>query len=158
MTNAAAALRQTDSVMEPASSTSPDSAAERFYGAALQRIRFFLIVLGAAGLVVSFIRFGKLVAAGFLVGGSISYINQRWLERVVGALSERITTGQSRERGGGIVLRAVLRNAFIALGAYVIFKVSKAALYGFLGGICLTIAAVACEAAVEIYVVLRHEL
>jgi len=144
--------------MHSASSTASDSAAERFYGAALQRIRYFLLVLGAAGLLVSFFRFGKLVAAGFLVGGSISYVNQRWLERVVGALGERITTGQSRERGGGIVARAVLRYAFIAFGAYVIFKVSTAALYGFLGGICLTIAAVACEAAVEIYAGLRHEL
>lgn len=144
--------------MEPAPSTSSDSAAERLYGAALQRIRYFLLVLGAAGLLVSFLRFGKLVAAGFLAGASISYINQRWLERIVGALGERITTGQSRERGAGIVVRAVLRNAFIALGAYVIFKVSKAALYGFLGGICLTIAAVACEAAVEVYLGLRHGL
>ena len=57
-----------------------------------------------------------------------------------------------------IVVRAVLRYAFIALGAYVIFRVSLAGLYGFLGGLCLSIAAIACEAVVEIYVGLRRGL
>src|SRR6516164_10377917 len=137
---------------------STESRAERFYGAALGRIRRFMLILGAVGVVICLAWFGRAVAVGFFVGALISYINHAWLERVVGALGERITTGQSRERGGGIVARAVLRYAFIAFGAYVIFKVSTAALYGFLGGICLTIAAVACEAAVEIYAGLRHEL
>jgi len=52
----------------------------------------------------------------------------------------------------------VLRYAFIAVAAYVIFRISQAALYGFLGGVCLTIAAIACEAALEIYVGLRRGL
>jgi hypothetical protein len=77
---------------------------------------------------------------------------------MIGALGDRVTTGQSRERGGMIVVRAVLRYAFIALGAYVIFRVSLAGLYGFLGGLCLSIAAIACEAVVEIYVGLRRGL
>jgi len=135
-----------------------DEAAERFQGAALARIRRFLIVLGATGLLVCLVRFGWVVAAGFLLGSLVSYVNHIWLERVVAALGERITSGQSSERGGGIVTRAVLRYAFIALGAYVIFRVSMAALYGFLAGVCLTIAAVVCEAAVEIYAGLRRGL
>jgi hypothetical protein len=137
---------------------SAESRAERFYGAALGRIRRFILILGGIGLVACLVWFGWIVAAGFFVGALISYVNHAWLERVVGALGERITSGQSQERGGGIVARAVLRYAFIALGAYVIFKVSKAGLYGFLGGICLTIAAIACEAAVEMYVGLRRGL
>jgi hypothetical protein len=98
------------------------------------------------------------VAAGFLVGAVISYTNHVWLERMIEALGERIVSGQSRERGGIIVVRAVLRYAFIALGAYVIFRVSLTGLYGFLAGVCLTIAAIACEAAVEVYVGLRRGL
>jgi nitrate reductase NapE component len=134
----------------------PDEAAERFYGAALARIRRFLVILGLVGVVLCLVRFGWVAATGFLIGAVISYINHAWLERVVAALGQRITSGQSRERGGGIVVRAVLRYAFIAFGAYVIFKVSMAGLYGFLAGVCLTIAAVACEAVVEIYTGLRR--
>ncbi len=92
------------------------------------------------------------------MGSIISYVNHVWLERMIEGLGERVATGQSRERGGIIVARAVLRYAFIAMGAYVIFRVSLAGLYGFLGGVCLTIAAIACEAAVEIYVGLRRGL
>ena len=136
----------------------PDEAAERFYSEALRRIRRFLVILGAIGLAICVVRFGRVVAAGFLLGAVISYINHTWLERLVDALGERITRGQSRERGGIIVARAVLRYAFLAVGAYVIFKVSVAGLYGFLAGICLTIAAVACEAGVEIYMGLRRGL
>ena len=135
-----------------------DTRAERFYGEALARIRRFLLALGAIGLVVCLVRWGWMVAAGFLLGAAVSYVNHLWLERVVAALGERMATGQSSERGEGIVIRAVLRYAFIALGAYVIFRVSLAGLYGFLGGVCLTIAAVACEAAVEIYTGLRRGL
>ncbi len=138
-------------------SPSRDSPAEQFYGAALPRIRRFILVLGGVGLIACALKFGRVVAAGFLVGAIVSYVNHRWLERMIEALGERITTGQSRERGGIIVVRAVLRYAFIALGAYVIFRVSLAGLYGFLGGVCLTIAAIACEAAVEVYAELRRD-
>lgn len=133
-----------------------DSRSDQFYGEALLRIRRFILVLGVVGLVLCMVRFRRAVAAGFLLGAVISYVNHVWLERVIAGLGERITTGQSRERGGVIVARAVLRYAFLAVGAYVIFKISLAGLFGFLGGICLTIAAVVCEAVVEIYVGLRR--
>ena len=81
---------------------------------------------------------------------------QHWLEQAIEALGERITTQNSGERGGLIVFRAMLRYALIAAGAYVIFNVSLAALYGFLAGVCLPIAAVACEVVVEIFITLRR--
>jgi len=138
---------------EPAS-----SAAEQFYGGALERIRKFMLAIAALGLVACIIFFRWQVAAGFLVGAIISYLNHRWLVRAVDALGERLATGQSNERGGVIVVRAGLRYVFIAAGAYVIFNVSLAGLYGFLGGVCLPIAAVACEVAVELHGALRREL
>ncbi len=94
---------------------------------------------------------------GFLIGAGISYVNHRWLERMVDALGERITTGESRERGGLLVLRAILRYVALAVAAYVIFRVSRAGLYGFLAGVCLPIAAIACEVGVELVLGLRHE-
>jgi hypothetical protein len=138
-------------MLEPTS-----SAADEFFAGALKRIRRYMVATSAVGLVVCLVFFRWPVAAGFLAGAIISYVNHRWLERAVNALGERITTGESKERGGGIVLRAALRYAFIAIGAYVIFNVSLAGLYGFLGGVCLPVVAVACEVAVEIFVTLRH--
>ncbi len=139
--------------------TTPEStsaAAEHFLDTALGRIRKFLLVLSGIGLMVCGIFFRWPVIVGFLAGAIISYVNHLWLERAIEALGERITSQQSRERGGIIVLRALLRYVLIAGGAYVIFNVSLAALYGFLGGVCLPIAAVACEVAVEIFVTLRR--
>ena len=130
---------------------------ESFLDTALLRIRKFLIALSCAGIIVCLIFFRWPTTAGFVVGALISYINQVWLERAIDALGERITNQGSNERGGIIVFRAILRYVFIALGAYVIFNVSLAALYGFLGGVCLPIAAIACEVAVEIFAGLRHE-
>ncbi|HEY5175628.1 MAG TPA: ATP synthase subunit I [Terriglobales bacterium] len=132
------------------------SAADEFFGGALKRIRKYMLAVSAAALVVCVVFFRWPVAVGFLIGAIVSYVNHRWLERAVDAVGERITTGESKERGGGIVFRAVLRYAFIAIGAYVIFNVSRAGLYGFLGGACLPVAAVACEVAVELFVTLRR--
>jgi ATP synthase I chain len=130
--------------------------AERFLDRALTRIRRYMLVLAAAGVIVCLVFFRWPVAAGFAVGAVISYVNQQWLERAIEALGERITAQGSTERGGIIVFRALLRYVFIAAGAYVIFNVSLAGLYGFLGGVCLPFAAVACEVVVEVFFTLRH--
>src|SRR5271165_374998 len=140
--------------MTPPEPTS--SQADQFYDRALERIRKFMLALAVVGLLACVALFGWPVAAGFATGAVVSYVNHRWLERAVEAVGERIATGQSRERGGGIVFRAVLRYVFVAAGAYVIFNVSLAGLYGFLGGVCLPIAAISCEVAVELFVALRR--
>lgn len=142
--------------MPPANT--PDTAAERFYDRALARIRQFMLGLSGLGLLLCAWFFGWRGAAGFAIGAGISYVNHRWLERMVDAIGERVTTGESRERGGILVVRALLRYASIAVAAYVIFKVSKAGLYGFLGGVCLPIGAIACEVAVELFKGLRREI
>lgn len=136
----------------------PDATAEEFYGRALARIRSFMLGLAGLGLLLTGWYFGWPGAIGFTIGATISYVNHRWLERMVDAIGARITTGQSQERGGLLVVRAVLRYASIAVAAYAIFKVSKAGLFGFLGGVCLPIGAVACEVAVELFKGLRREI
>jgi hypothetical protein len=134
------------------------SEADQFYDRALERIRKFMLALAMLGLLLCLGLFRWPVAAGFAIGAVVSYVNHRWLERAVEAVGERIATGQSRERGRGIIFRAVLRYVFVAAGAYVIFNVSRMGLYGFLGGVCLPIAAIACEVAVELVVTLRRGL
>jgi hypothetical protein len=132
------------------------SQADQFFDRGLERIRKFMLALAVLGLLVCVAFFRWPVAAGFAAGAVVSYVNHRWLERAVEAVGERITTGQSHERGGGIVFRAVLRYVFVAIGAYVIFRFYRAGLYGFLGGICLPIGAIACEVAVELFVTMRR--
>ena len=134
------------------------SHADQFLDQALERIRKFMLALAVLGLLACVVMFRWPVAAGFAAGAAVSYVNHRWLERAVEAVGERIASGQSREKGRGILFRAVLRYVIIAVGAYVIFNVSRAGLYGFLGGVCLPIAAVACEVAVELFVALRRGL
>ena len=132
------------------------SQADQFFDRALVRVRKFMLALAVAGLLACMVLFRWPVAAGFAAGAVVSYVNHRWLEKAIEAVGERVTTGQSRERGAGIIARSVLRYVFIAAGAYVIFRVSQAGLYGFLGGVCLPIAAVACEVAVELFTVFRR--
>jgi len=131
-------------------------ATEAFLDRALPRIRRIMLALAVAGTVACLVLYRWQVAVGFVFGAVISIVNQRWLERAITALGERITQQQSHERGRVIVVRAVLRYVLIAAGAYVIFSVSLAALYGFLGGVCLPIAATACEVAAEALILLRH--
>ena len=140
--------------MSTPESTSPLT--EEFLDRALPRIRKFMQILAVAGAVGCAIFLGWRATAGFVTGAVISYLNQRWLEQAIEALGERITTQQSTERGGAIVFRALLRYALIACGAYVIFNVSLSGLYGFLGGVLLPMAAIACEVAVEIFIALRR--
>jgi len=134
----------------------PAATAEEYLDRALPRIRRIMLVIACIGAVASFALFRWPVMAGFVAGAVVSYVNQRWLERAIEALGERIANQQSRERGGLIVFRALLRYVLIAAGAYVIFNVSHAGLYGFLGGVCLPIAAMACEVAAEVFVMLRR--
>lgn len=129
---------------------------EAFLDRALPRIRRIMLVLAGIGTLTCLGFFRWQVTGGFVIGAVISYVNQSWMERAIAALGERIANQQSSERGGTIVLRAALRYVLIAGGAYVIFNVSLAALYGFLGGVCLPIAAVACEVAAEMFVMLRR--
>jgi hypothetical protein len=114
-----------------------------------------MLVLAGVGTIACFAFFSWQATAGFVIGAIISYFNQRWLERAIEALGERITKQESSERGGALVMRAVLRYVLIGAGAYVIFNVSLAGLYGFLGGVCLPIAAIACEVAAEVFIMLR---
>ncbi len=136
----------------------PRPEAQQFYDGALLRIRRFMLGLSGLGALLCGWFFGWAGILGFLVGAGISYFNHRSLEQMVDALGERVTTGKSKERGGFLVLRALLRYVSIGVAAYAIFKISRAGLFGFLSGVCLPIVAVACETGVELFIGLRHEL
>jgi hypothetical protein len=129
---------------------------ERLYGGALARITRLSLLLMLLGLPVTLLRFGGWVALGWVVGGVISWYNFRSLTASVNALGERIVSAHSRESGGGIIAKFLLRYALFAVGAYVIFRISVGSLYGMLAGLFLPVAAALCESAYEAYVALRR--
>ena len=131
---------------------------EIFYDRALWRMQRVIGVSGIAVIAGSALRFGLAVALGATLGVALAWHNFRWLTQAVNALGERITTGQSRERGGLIVFRFTARILLIALGSYVIFKHSHRGLYGYLIGLCVPVIALLCEAGYEVFCAFRRGL
>jgi hypothetical protein len=95
-------------------------------------------------------------AIGFAFGAAVSYVNFRSLTRGVEGLADRIINRHSREKGGWIILRFLVRYGLVGLAAYAIFKSSSLAFRGFLGGLCVPVAALMAEAVWEGYVAFRR--
>jgi ATP synthase I chain len=131
---------------------------EAFYSGAMIRITRIMPMVGAIFTGFIFFRFGWQIAAGFAVGCLIAYVNFHWLKRVVTALADRTTATGRPQSSSGVVGRFLLRYALIALGCYVIFRVSRVSLFGLLAGLFLPVAAILCEAVYEVYVALRRGL
>jgi hypothetical protein len=131
---------------------------EAFFSSALDRIRRVTLVLGVVSSIVVWVRFGTAIGIGFVVGCVISYVNFHWLKKVINDLADRISNTGQKGSVGGIVMRFLLRYGFIAVGAYVILVSSKSSVYGLLGGLFLSVAAILCEAAYEVVVALRRGL
>jgi ATP synthase I chain len=138
--------------------TPVDPRVDRFLGSAVGRIRHTMLILGAIATLIAWSIWGWKIAAGVLLGCIVSYVNFHWLERALNSLAERITAAGSKVSSTGTVFRFLLRYVFIGIGAYVIFKGSADGLYGFLGGLSLTVAAILCEAAYEAYAALRSKI
>ncbi len=92
---------------------------------------------------------------GFVFGAAVSYINFQSLRRGVEGVTDRIANRESREKGGIIVLRFVLRYGLVGGAAYAIFISSGLAFRGFLWGLCLPVPALMAEAAWQGYAAFR---
>ena len=93
---------------------------------------------------------------GFAFGALVSYVNFRSLTRGVEALADRIVDRNSREKGGWIIFRFMVRYGLVAAVAFAIFKGSSLAFRGFLWGLCVPVAALMVEAAWEGYAAFRR--
>jgi uncharacterized membrane protein len=124
---------------------------ESIYGGAVTRIPRFMIFLSFLFTGLAWLRFGWRIAVGFACGSAIAYLNFCWLERVVGALADRVTNSGQPPSSRGVVARFLFRYLLMALGGYVIFNFSPASLYGLLAGLFLPVVGIACEAAYELY-------
>lgn len=133
-----------------------DMRLQAFNERALSRMFRTLLIVSALLLVPAFWRYGWVGAIGFAAGAAISCINFRALQRSVEALADRIVNRQSQEKGGRIVLRFLLRYGLVGAVAYAIFKGSVLAFHGFLWGLCLPVAAMMIEAALEALLAFRE--
>jgi hypothetical protein len=127
---------------------------ENFYAGALDRIRRITLVLGVVASIAVWVIYGTAIGLGFVVGCVISYVNFHWLKKAISDFADRITATGKSHSTGGIVFRFLLRYGFIAAAAYVILSSSKSSVYGLLGGLFLSVAAIFCEAAYEVGVAL----
>jgi hypothetical protein len=138
--------------MSPEVSTPADT----FYAAALDRIRRFMLTIGALATVAALPLFGWKTAAGVLLGCAVAWANFIWLKQAIGVLADKVTQSGRPKSSAGTVFKFLLRYALVGLGAYVIFLSSRESLYGFLGGLFLAVAAILCEAGYEAFVSLRR--
>ena len=136
--------------------TETETRSEAFYSGAVARIPRFMVVLSVILTGGALLHFGWRIATGFASGCAIAYLNFHWLEKVVSALADRATQSAHRQSSGGVVFRFLMRYFLMALGAYVIFSVSPASLYGLFAGLFLPVAGIACEAAYELYAALAR--
>jgi hypothetical protein len=95
-------------------------------------------------------------AIGFVFGAAVSYVNFRSLSRGVEGLTARIVDQHSREKGGRIIMRFVVRYLLVGAVAYAIFKSSSFAFSGFLWGLCVPVAAFMAEAVWQAYIAFRR--
>jgi hypothetical protein len=140
------------------SQLAPSPEAESFYAGAIGRITRNMPALALLGAALLWWRVGGFLAAGFIVGCMIAYVNFYWLKRVVNAIAERATQGASGGHTHGIVARFLVRYALVAVAAYAILRLSVQSLHGLFIGLFLPVAAILCEAAYEAYTALRRGL
>jgi len=133
-----------------------ETAAERFYSGALDRIRHCMAVLAPLLVGATWWKFGPRPAVGLAFGCLIAFVNFQWLKRVIAGFVDRATGTETTQSGQGIVFRFLLRYVLMALGAYVILTVSPASLNGLLAGLFLPVAAICCEAVYEVYAALAR--
>jgi hypothetical protein len=136
-------------------SAAADAHLEAIYARVIPRLLRIMLVASVLLWAPAFWLYGWRGAIGFAAGAAVSYINFLALTRGVEGLAERIVNRHSREKGRKIVLRFLVRYGLVAAVAYAIFKGSALAFRGFLGGLCVTVAAMMIEAGFEAYAAFR---
>ena len=130
---------------------------EKFYSAALLRIRAFMLGLAPLFCLAAWLKFGWRAAAGFLLGCVIAYLNFQWLKSGISVLADKVTNTGKRQSGKATVARFLLRYALLGLAAYAILTSFPASLRGLFAGLFLPVAAIVCEAVYELYLgIVRH--
>jgi hypothetical protein len=137
--------------------TERDDAELQFAGAAEHRIRRAFAGLAVAGEVVMLVLRQWPLAAGFALGAVVAFISMAHLQRVVQAFGARAAGESSGEPAAATVMRFLMRFALVTLAAYVVFKVSRIAAYGYISALFLPVTAMTSEAAYEAWFAIRNQ-
>ena len=121
---------------------------EASFGRAVGRITNTTLVLGAAGAAAAAALAGLPGAIGFLLGAGASYLNFRWLKRLVDSLGATAVSGRPPRARVAVFLG--LRYLLLGAGAYVILKSSAVSLPAALAGLFVSVAAVVLEIVFEL--------
>ena len=133
-----------------------DPRVEEFYSGAYRRISRMIVVLAVVASPLLAWRFEWMFALGFLAGCAAAYLNFAWLKRAVHGIVDKIASGKRAPSGAGLMARFFGRYVVVALLAYVIFRGSSHALYGFCAGLFVPIAAAMCEGIYEAMTAIRN--
>jgi hypothetical protein len=117
-----------------------------------------MIIISFATVLAGEIFYGWHSALGLACGCVIAYLNFHWLKRVVTALADKATQSGKTQSGKGVIFWFLLRYFLMGGAAYAIFTVSPASLHGLFVGLFVSVAAIACEAAYEVYAALARGL
>jgi len=147
----------TDDHITAAASSTANADDDHYYGAALGRIRNFMLVLGPVLCVGAGVIFGWRTAVGFLLGCVIAYLNFQWLKSGVSTLADRVANSGKPRSGKGIVARFLLRYVLLGVAAYAILTSFPASLRGLFAGLFLPVGAIVCEAGYEVYAAIRGD-
>ena len=114
-----------------------------------------MVALGIAGIITSLAISGWRTVLGVTLGVLIANVNFYWLEKVVEGIVKLTIQRGAPASSRRIVQRFLLRYFLMAVVAFVILSVSRESLYGLFAGLLLPVAAILCEAAYEMYRVIR---
>lgn len=119
---------------------------QRLFDSALRRITGGTIALTGGGVLICLAWHGWKWAGAYLLGAGASYLNFRWLKRVVDALGAALSARPSPK----FAILIGLRYALLGAGAYVIVNFTSLSLPAALIGLLVPVAAVILEIIYEL--------
>jgi hypothetical protein len=115
---------------------------EHYLASAVRRMHISMAVLSAAGVLLVLLVWGWRAALGFAIGAAASWLNFRWLKKLVDSLAH-VATGRPLKNRTAVLLG--LRYLLAAAVGYGILRFSEISLTAALVGVFVSAAAVILE-------------
>jgi ATP synthase I chain len=116
---------------------------ERYLDRAVARLGWIMAAMSAAGILLLFFWQGWRSGLGFALGAGASWLNFRWLRKLVDSLGQTASNKKPPRSRTAIVLG--LRYVLLAAAGYAILRFSEISLTAALAGLFVSAAAVVIE-------------